>query len=474
MEMEEVVWLDLPEELWLIIMARLPTRKCLATMKTVCKRWNELLSRHGSSCCSTSSFLFQFPRLGTGKVQSWVMEASGEFYEVPLVIFSAYSYYIELACNHMYCLSTGLNFSICNESNRDWKRLRLPARAFGKCSRYTFIGCGFDPCSQQCIIVLGNYGSEIECYDSQSDSWSIIDMTGDISAEPFGRGVYSKGSFYWLNTSYDNNSDGMVAELNLSERRCTIIPPPPETAERDYSVSDSDFHELDEQYDNPSIQWSSSTPYWELAGSEGQVILVDKKWGCMWKLETENKWCRVDINLLEQIFQVSVHSSGWTLVVAQEILLYDANKRLFFRFDEYLSEEGSMQSQSDLKMEGRRTTDLLLICGLGKNTPRNQSKALHFQVLFQFVPLSSFMQDVEEAKEQRVEGMDTVTLHMKQLEDECPSVRKNMETVQFILREKKMLFTKSEPSSENDELLQPSVSQEEVGIDVESLLYVKI
>ncbi|GLJ45626.1 hypothetical protein SUGI_0960390 [Cryptomeria japonica] len=75
----------------------------------------------------------------------------------------------------------------------------------------------------------------------------------------------------------------------------------------------------------------------------------------------------------------------------------------------------------------------------------------------------------DEAKEQRAAVMDTLMLHMKHLEDECVSAKNNMETIQFLLREKKKIFAKSDPSSENHELVQPSVGQEEFGMDAESL-----
>ncbi|KAH9309553.1 hypothetical protein KI387_037464, partial [Taxus chinensis] len=75
---EEVVCNDLPEEVLLMILGRLPTRKCYARMKTVCTRWNELLSCNRTTWFSKGSFLFQFE--GTGKVidkvQSWVMEGN--------------------------------------------------------------------------------------------------------------------------------------------------------------------------------------------------------------------------------------------------------------------------------------------------------------------------------------------------------------------------------------------------------------
>lgn len=71
-----------------------------------------------------------------------------------------------------------------------------------------------------------------------------------------------------------------------------------------------------------------------------------------------------------------------------------------------------------------------------------------------------------EAKEQRTRAMADIMLHMRHLEDECQRAIKHIQTVEFLLREKKKVL-KSDPSSEN-QMTQTSTSQEQYAIEVES------
>jgi len=154
----------------------------------------------------------------------------------------------------------------------------------------------------------------IEVYDSASNTWTQIRMTVPNSIRPFGRGVYFKGLFYWL-SSFSNC--GEVVGFDVQNRRWITIPSPSPFIGRD-SSSILDFNNEE-----------SSTSSWELTGNEEKLVLVDKKFQCMWKLEDDREqWARVKINLPDTVHRVSVNSSGWSLVLGDKIYLYNEDGRI--------------------------------------------------------------------------------------------------------------------------------------------------
>ncbi|GLJ10597.1 hypothetical protein SUGI_0131390 [Cryptomeria japonica] len=332
-EMQIGVWRNLPEEIALNVIARLLPKRSLVRLRTVWKAWNEMLSSYAAMrriypnihLSYTSSFLFQFEIEEFGKVHSWVMEGTGDFYEV-----GEYSYFINLACNTMFCLSIDNLYSyyLCDEKR---KSLKCIIRR----SSYFFIGNAFDSSSNQFIMVAGQDASQrVDVYTSLSNSWNKVDLGSRYAGEFWvsGLGIYNRGRFYWM----DNLSfNGGVVEFNLSDNSWTKIPPPHDAISRD---SDDEYEYFLNGEADPYD--SVASKYWFLAGSDtGPLVLVEREYGFMWELESgggninsERSWRRVDMRLPNEIKLVSVNNFGWTVVVAEGIDVYDGSRRLVRKF----------------------------------------------------------------------------------------------------------------------------------------------
>ncbi|GLJ33861.1 hypothetical protein SUGI_0680730 [Cryptomeria japonica] len=317
MEMEIGIWQSIPDEIALIIVARLLPRRSLVRLRTVWKEWNDMLSSYAAMrriypnihLSYTSAFLFQCFDRNTGAAHTWVMEGSGDFYKI-----SDDSYRIEIACNTSIVFNH-FGLVVCEEKSRGTsKRVNY----FYMSDRY--FGIAFDSSSDQFIIMMGSNSGLIRLYYSSSDSWSTMDVN-DFQFLISGRGVYHRGRFYWLD---EVSCKGGVVEYNHSDFRFTKIPPPHDAM---YRYSGSTFK-------------NSPYMYWALAGSDvGQLILVDREYGFMWKLQNgedninSNRWCRVDIWFPREIMLISVNNNGWIAMVDREgINVYDGNRRLVRKF----------------------------------------------------------------------------------------------------------------------------------------------
>ncbi|GLJ33858.1 hypothetical protein SUGI_0680670 [Cryptomeria japonica] len=327
MEMEIGVWRNLPDEIALNVIARLLPRRSLVRLRSVWKEWNEMLSSYDAMqtmypkihLSSPSAFLFQCYVRKTGRIHTWVLEGSGEFY-----LASDDSYRVEIACNNMFCfLVRDYTYCICNEESRvTWTRIPH--------ENERFYGHAFDFCTEHFVMVKGCYQDSINVYDSSSNSWNDCKFSLGDSDEfwPSGKGVYHRGRFYWLD---HGSCSGGVVELNVSERCWTKISAPEDAVYR--------YSEYTYRYFRAAIidtNDSIASGYWELVGSDiGELILIDKEWRSVWKLENgeesirSKRWCRVDICLPKSCRLISVNNSGWILTYGQEgIHVYDGSRRL--------------------------------------------------------------------------------------------------------------------------------------------------
>lgn len=313
------IWRKLPDEIVLNITARLLPRRSLVRLRTVWNAWNEMLSSYAMMqriypnihLSYNSAFLFQFNETLRGNINSWVMEGSGDYYKV-----GEYPYRIEIAWNTMFCLHHDFNFYICDENTRSLKRIPGPIYQI-ILDPLSFFGQAFDRSIDQFIMVAGFGTHTIEVYDSSTDAWSerelICRYSGHVSIS--GPGVYHRGRFYWLDFQH---SDGVAVELNLSDSQLTCIRLP----------DDANYRNLEDPDDRHPHNYY-------LGGSDvGGLILIEKESGFMWKLESgediyeAQRWGRVDISLPREISAISVNNSGWIIVVAEGINVYDGNRRL--------------------------------------------------------------------------------------------------------------------------------------------------
>lgn len=71
----------------------------------------------------------------------------------------------------------------------------------------------------------------MEIYDSGTNGWAKLEITNPpISISPFGKGIYSRGKFYWINNS---KVDGIrlmfrldIVAFNITEISWDIIGQP--------------------------------------------------------------------------------------------------------------------------------------------------------------------------------------------------------------------------------------------------------
>ncbi|KAH9288624.1 hypothetical protein KI387_032741, partial [Taxus chinensis] len=188
----------------------------------------------------------------------------------------------------------------------------------------------------RCILLFGrikywNGDITIDSYDSVSNSWTKIDfaMTVDTGF-PRGRGVYSRGRFYWL------HGTGYTIQYDMSERIWTKIRHPNWvyfTDFRDLVGLERHYH-LNVKRMNYSLHsWDGRlclklcsddgflfrANSWSLSGTDSRVVLVNKRIGCMWEFQNESKeWRQLHIVLAKPIHGVVVNSIGWTLAAGEK------------------------------------------------------------------------------------------------------------------------------------------------------------
>jgi hypothetical protein len=242
MRMDAKIWQELPEDLLLMILGRLPVRLSVK-LRTVCKRWNHLL------CCRDTlqrimdanlsnpmppmspipGFLVQIWTF-EHQLETWVIEGNGsEVYRVRLRDREVVN-----ACNSLiFCYhieGDDHDFSIENPATRTSTRLPCPDQYY-----WTFNAMAFDASSRRATVVVGtnNYAwigkdamniMEMEIYDSDSNAWSSISMTVPEFINPIDRGIYSRGKFYWL-TGWSSASQRVVA-FTVADRLWEEIPLP--------------------------------------------------------------------------------------------------------------------------------------------------------------------------------------------------------------------------------------------------------
>ena len=306
--MEPEIWQRLPEELLYMILARLPIR-VLGKMRTVCKQWKHLLSSRDAfegldpnwSLCSTPGFLIQIHRESKDDAEFWVIEgcSSSDIYKVPLLNRIVLNTCKSIFCCHEKGDKLALSIGIPGTSN--WRHLPRPP-----IPGHQFNGMVFDTSTRRCTLLLGfsfivggvNRRMMRMCiYDSESNVWTQLSMRVPDHINPFQKGIFCKGKFYWVvlmprlhyfMVSF-NMADGVWTEIPLP-KGCNMIYPE------------------------------------NLVEYDGQVVLVDRKdadFVRMWKLNEEGKyeiWCELRPSALSKSYYpnfpvVTVNSSGWIVVI---------------------------------------------------------------------------------------------------------------------------------------------------------------
>ena len=112
----------------------------------------------------------------------------------------------------------------------------------------SFKGVNFDSSTGRCTFLLNsNYATKqrrqgedegdnkiifISIYDSESNAWTRVSMTVPARIDPNGKGIYSKGKFYWVANSWEIYWDGSTSNPNrncivafaVEEKVCTVFP----------------------------------------------------------------------------------------------------------------------------------------------------------------------------------------------------------------------------------------------------------
>ncbi|GLJ24016.1 hypothetical protein SUGI_0457510 [Cryptomeria japonica] len=327
-EMDHKIWSRLPQELLLLVLAKLPTL-VLAKFRVICKQWKFLLSPPANN----------FKRISFADISC---NPSPAF----LIGGLSFAHTKNSVLNDLYLLqSTPLLgapdapslFYICNPVTRTWKM--LPPLVELR-SRQDFIGLAFDSFRKTFLLITGEYMRHenqntvvMEMYDSETDSWSKLEINTPISLFPTGEGVYSRGRFYWINQTIVGSMLRLdVAAFNVAERSWDVINQPEHFC------------------------------YGKLTGYDGNVILVDNKDLSLWKLnedvkEKEYSWLEFEVfprNLYEEFglkkenvvnefsrqrnpqvglsynhSQVVVNSCGWILIhlYQKKLVVVDAEGR---------------------------------------------------------------------------------------------------------------------------------------------------
>ncbi|GLJ24797.1 hypothetical protein SUGI_0474130 [Cryptomeria japonica] len=294
-EMDVQVWRKLPAELLMRVLSHLPTL-IMGKFMVVCKSWGTELHQSQLSVplCLSPAFLigglhghndYDRPIHHVYLLQSLptypLRKLSLDFFAVcGYVVASCKSLLCYRSYPEVYILKEARKstpsylFSICNPITRTCKR--LPPIQFYP----DFIAMSFDPCAKRCLLVTGvnnnNTGGHrnqlvMEIFDSQSSTWTKSEMEVTLSVFPRGEGLYSRGSFYWINyTPLDQSSQPMfrydVVAFNVAENHWHVIRRPEAGAD----VPEFEYHCC-----------------WKLTGYDGKVVLVDEIDMSLWKLNIE-------------------------------------------------------------------------------------------------------------------------------------------------------------------------------------------
>lgn len=325
MEIQVGLWEALPENLVLSILAMLPVRT-LARMRIVCKRWNSLLSPGDAlqridpifSVNSIPGFLIQLGR-DPRDLQTWVIELghSGSdvnIYKSPL----PNDQIVVDACQSICCCHRrgDMDLSIGNPATRTWRRLPRPAHVNPD---WDFIGMTFDSTSRRCTILLGENNADrsqsgsgnsmvLETYDSESNAWTGVSREAPIFIQPHGKGLYSKGNFYWI---IKGNFIYFMVAFAIAEKSWTEITLPEGCRK---------------------VCCKPSSLY--LSGCHGRVVLIQKgeKLACMrmWRLNEGQgaaEWCELHAiwGPNRNRFYSVVENSGWAMMVDRGKQIYVCN-----------------------------------------------------------------------------------------------------------------------------------------------------
>ncbi|GLJ34671.1 hypothetical protein SUGI_0697390 [Cryptomeria japonica] len=346
--MNSEIWCRLPEELLVIVLAKLPTL-LTAKFRAVCKQWKFLLSPSQGfqriiqfvHPCSTPAFiicrLYPSHRINSFNNNLYLLQppSNSHLHRLSLKILAPDSINVVASCKSVLCCSKDeapTLFYICNPVTKTWKELPPP-----KLRRYDFIGLAFDGSTRVCILIIGRtliIGEEsnvvVDVFNSQTNAWTKLQMNTVIFVCPLGEGVYSRGRFYWVNSTYLglNQCRLDVVSLDITKKHWDVIRHPELT---DRFLSQSFYH-------------------WQLTGYDGKVVLVYSKDLRLWRLnedDREERWSglpELPRSLCSEVVytgivndfgsqrsaQVVVDSSGWICVhlPGNKIVVFDEEGRL--------------------------------------------------------------------------------------------------------------------------------------------------
>ncbi|XP_057846755.2 F-box protein At5g49610 [Cryptomeria japonica] len=354
MDMNSEIWGRLPEELVMIVLAKLPTL-VNGKFRAVCKQWKLILSP--SQCfqritqfvhpSSTPAFLIgrllpsQWINFHNNNLYLLQPVSNSHVYKLSLEFLARDSINVVTSCKSVLCCSKDgapTLFYLCNPVTKTWKKLPPPTQL----RRYDFIGLSFDCSTRTCILIIGRtiiVGEDnnmvMEIYNSQTNAWTKLQMNTIRSFYPLGEGVYSRGNFYWNNSIQlgPTRSRLDVVSFDVRKKYWDVITRP--------QISD----EYLSQYFNQ----------WQLSGYDGKVVLVYKKDLRLWRLNEDvgdDRWselpelprslCReVLYTGIENDFgslrcaQVVVNSSGWICVhlPRNKIVVFDEEGRVMQKIE---------------------------------------------------------------------------------------------------------------------------------------------
>ncbi|XP_057861833.2 F-box/kelch-repeat protein At1g57790-like [Cryptomeria japonica] len=350
-EMDNKIWSRIPEELLIVVLSSLPTIVS-RNFRVVCKRWQDLLLpspmfREISSTIVPSSS----PAFLVGPTYSH-SEKTHRLYLLDSQPLGVYPFSLDFlgpgcfsvltSCKGILCCRSSYTpfFYIFNPLTRASLSLMSPAdpiRLPHKLSSFDFVrylgfyGLAFDSATRSCILVIGynnpingeRNNMEMQIYDSYTNEWSLINMNLSNSIIPSTGGIYSKGSFYWINGDSSMIITFHLAVFNVANRNWSII-------------------------QLPSGPENSGEPsHWNLTGSDGNVLVAYKKDLSLWKLDEENNsWSELHLfprSLREENMrrlndhsrrnlgiEVVVNSCGWILVYMGgcKMIVFDAQGRI--------------------------------------------------------------------------------------------------------------------------------------------------
>lgn len=346
--MNSEIWDSLPEELLVLVLAKLPILT-IGRFRAVCKQWKSLLSPslgfrritpfvHPSS---TPAFLIGrlHPSHSLNSLNNnlYLLQSlpNSHIHRLSLEFLAPDSINVVTACKSVLCCSKNgspTSFYICNPITKTCKQLPPPIQL----RHYDFVGLAFDVSTRLCILVIGRSvimteenNMVVEIYDSETNSWTRLQMNTPKSVYPLGEGVYSRGRFYWINSTY----------LGVSRCRFDVVA---------FDVKEGHWDVI-RHPQRPYVPYSNHLYHWRLSGYDGKVVLVHTKGLCLWELDEEerkNRWLEVDAlprKLCAEVgcggaandissqrcTQVVVNSSGWILVhlPKNKLLVFDGAGR---------------------------------------------------------------------------------------------------------------------------------------------------